>query len=610
MLFTYYYVSLQKVINLKTIMKEFFKYVLATVTGIILVAIIMGILSVISLVGLAASSASTTNVEDNSVFVLSLSGTLDERVAEDPLTMVTGEVSENIGLDKLLKAIKKAKDKEEIKGIYIEAGLFSSDTPASTHAIREALLDFKKSEKWIVAYADTYEQSTYYICSVADKIFLNPDGMIDWHGLASTPYFIKDLLAKFGVKYQLVKVGKYKSAPEMMTADKMSDPNREQVTAYMTGIWEVMLKEVSDSRKIPVDSLNAYADRFVALADQQDYIKMKMVDKLIYTDEIKGEIKKMLKIDEKDDIKQLTLADMEGVKGKKEEGEQIAVYYAYGDIVDSETGSLMDTEHSIVANTVCKDLEKLTKDDNVKAVVLRVNSPGGSAYASEQIWRAVTNLKAKKPVVVSMGGYAASGGYYISCAANYIVSEPTTITGSIGIFGMFPDFSGLLTEKLGVKFDEVKTNKHAAFGTVARPFNAEEIAMLDQYIGRGYELFRKRVADGRQQSIEQIEEIAQGRVWLGNDALKIKLVDEIGGLDKAVEKAAKLAKLDKYHATSYPEEQSWWSALLDQATSKGNYLDEQLQATLGEYYEPFKFVKNLNHQSAIQARLPYYINIK
>ena len=591
-------------------MKEFFKYVLATVTGIILVGIIMGILAVISLVGLAASSASTTNVEDNSVFVLSLSGTLNERTAEDPLASLTGEVSENIGLDKLLKAIKKAKDKEEIKGIYIEAGLFSSDTPASTHAIREALLDFKKSGKWIVAYADTYEQSTYYICSVADKIFLNPDGMIDWHGLASTPYFVKDLLAKFGVKYQLCKVGKYKSAPEMMTADGMSEPNREQVTAYINGIWEVMLKEVSDSRKIPVDSLNAYADRFVALAEPEDYVKMKMVDKLIYTDEVKGEVKKMLKIDEKDDINQLTLADMEGVKGKKNEGEQIAVYYAYGEIVDSETGSLMDTEHCIVANTVCKDLERLMNDDNVKAVVLRVNSPGGSAYASEQIWRAVTNLKAKKPVVVSMGGYAASGGYYISCAANYIVSEPTTITGSIGIFGMFPDFSGLLTEKLGVKFDEVKTNKHAAFGTVARPFNAEEMALLEQYIGRGYNLFRKRVADGRQQSIEQIEEIAQGRVWLGNDALKIKLVDEIGGLDKAIAKAASLAKVSQYHATSYPEEQSWWSNLLDQATSSNNYLDEQLQATLGEYYEPFKFVKSINRQSAIQARLPYYVNIK
>ena len=550
----------------------------------------MGILAVISLVGLAASSASTTNVEDNSVFVLSLSGTLNERAAEDPLATLTGEVSENIGLDKLLNAIKKAKDKEEIKGIYIEAGLFSSDTPASTHAIREALLDFKKSGKWIVAYADTYEQSTYYICSVADKIFLNPDGMIDWHGLASTPYFVKD--------------------PEMMTADGMSEPNREQVTAYINGIWEVMLKDVSDSRKIPVDSLNAYADRFVTLAEPEDYVKMKMVDKLIYTDEVKGEVKKMLKIDESDDIKQLTLADMEGVKGKKEGGDQIAVYYAYGEIVDSETGSLVDTEHNIVANTVCKDLEKLTNDDDVKAVVLRVNSPGGSAYASEQIWRAVTNLKAKKPVVVSMGGYAASGGYYISCAANYIVSEPTTITGSIGIFGMFPDFSGLLTEKLGVKFDEVKTNKHAAFGTIARPFNAEEMALLEQYIGRGYNLFRKRVADGRQQSIEQIEEIAQGRVWLGNDALKIKLVDEIGGLDKAIAKAASLAKVSEYHATSYPEEQSWWENLLDQAASKNNYLDEQLQATLGEYYEPFKFVKNMNRQSAIQARLPYYVNIK
>ena len=318
----------------------------------------------------------------------------------------------------------------------------------------------------------------------------------------------------------------------------------------------------------------------------------------------------MLKADEKDDIKQLTLADMEGVKGKKKEGDQVAVYYAYGDIVDSETGGLASGDHSIVANTVCKDLDRLAKDDDVKAVVLRVNSPGGSAYASEQIWNSVVKLKAKKPVVVSMGGYAASGGYYISCAANHIVAEPTTITGSIGIFGMFPDFSGLLTDKLGVKFDEVKTNKFAAFGTVARPFNAEELSLLEQYIGRGYELFRKRVADGRHQTVEQIEEIAQGRVWLGNDALKIKLVDEIGGLDKAIEKAAKLAKLDEYHATNYPEEASWWESLMSSMDSKGSYLDSQLRETLGEYYEPFLFVKNMNRHSAIQARLPYYVNIK
>lgn len=589
-------------------MKNFLKYVLATITGIILLGIVLAIISVISMVGLAASSASNTQVEENSVFTLMLSGTLDERSEENPIAMITGQVSDNLGLDNIITAIKKAKENEDVKGIYIEAGLFSSDSPASSRAIREALLDFKKSGKWIVAYADSYTQNTYYICSAADKVFLNPQGMLDWHGLASNPYFLKDLLAKFGVKYQLCKVGKYKSAPEMMTADKMSDPNREQVTAYIQGIWKVMLEDVSKSRKVSVDSLNAYADRYVAVADQQELVKMKLVDKLLYTDEVKGEIKKLLKIDEDKDIAQLSLSQMNGVKDKKEEGEQIAVYYAYGDIVDSETGGMMQSGHSIVANTVCKDLEKLTKDDKVKAVVLRVNSPGGSAYASEQIWRAVTNLKAKKPVVVSMGGYAASGGYYISCAANYIYSEPTTITGSIGIFGMFPDFSGLLTEKLGVKFDEVKTNKHAAFGTMARPFNAEEMALLDQYIGRGYELFRKRVADGRKQSVDQIEEIAQGRVWLGNDALGIKLVDAIGSLNDAVKKAAELAKVKEYHATSYPEPASWLESLLNKKSSD-SYLDAEMRQMLGEYYEPLRMIKTINQQNAIQARLPYYLNI-
>ena len=590
-------------------MKQFLKYVLATVTGIVLVVVVMGILGAISLVGLAASSAGSTKVEENSVFTLTLTGQLSERGESNPIAELTGQVSENVGLDDILEAIKKAKDNENIKGIYIEAGIFSGDSPASMHAIREALLDFKKSGKWIVAYADTYTQGTYYICSVADKLFLNPEGMLDWHGLASTPYFVKDLLAKFGVKVQLCKVGKYKSAPEMLTAEGMSEPNREQVTAYMNGVWKVMTDEVSKSRKISADSLNAYADQFVTLAEQKDLVKKKLVDKLLYTDEVKGEIKKMLKIESDEEIKQLTLSDMKDVKGKKEEGDKVAVYYAYGDIVDSEVGGMAQEGHSIVANTVCKDLEHLMNDDDVKAVVLRVNSPGGSAYASEQIWRAVTQLKTKKPVVVSMGGYAASGGYYISCNANYIYTEPTTLTGSIGIFGMFPDFSGLLTDKLGVKFDEVKTNKHAAFGTIARPFNAEEMELLGNYIDRGYQLFRKRVADGRKMKVEQVEDIAQGRVWLGNDALGIKLVDAIGSLDDAVKKAAELAKLKEYHTASYPEESDWLSSLLDQATQK-SYLDEQMKETLGEYYEPLRLVKNMNRQSAIQARLPYYLNIK
>ena len=590
-------------------MKDFLKYVLATVTGIILLTVIMGILATISMVGIAASSASSTKVEENSVFTLMLSGQLDERAEENPLGMLSGQISENVGLDDIISSIRKAKENEDIKGIYIEAGIFSSDSPASSHAIREALIDFKKSGKWIVAYADSYEQSSYYICSVADKIFLNPQGMVDWHGLGATPYFVKDLLTKLGIKVQLCKVGKYKSAPEMLTADGMSEPNREQVTAYINGVWQVMLKEVSESRKIAVDSLNAYADRFIALSKAEDYVKMKLVDKLLYTNEVKGEIKKMLKIDADESFPQLTLKDMENVKGKKKEGDQVAVYYAYGDIVDSDTGDMTDQEHSIVATKVCKDLEKLAEDDDVKAVVLRVNSPGGSAYASEQIWHAMMNLKAKKPVVVSMGGYAASGGYYISCPANYIIAEPTTITGSIGIFGMFPDFSGLLTEKLGIKFDEVKTNKHAAFGTMSRPFNAEEMALLEQYIDRGYQLFRKRVADGRKQSVEAIEKIAQGRVWLANDALKNKLVDEIGSLDKAIEKAAKLAKLSEYHATCYPEPTNWFDALMNQG-NKGSYLDSHLRTALGEYYEPFTYVKNIRHQNTIQARLPYYLIIK
>jgi protease-4 len=590
-------------------MKDFLKYVLATVTGILMVAIVMGILGAISLVGLAASSASTTEVEDNSVFVLSLSGTLEERAKDDPLAFLTGQVSENLGLDKILASIQKAKDNENIKGIYIEAGAFAAGSPASMHAIREALLDFKKSGKWIVAYGDSYTQATYYISSVADKVFMNPQGMVDWHGLGGETYYLRDLLAKVGVRFQAVKVGKYKSAVEMLTSDHMSEYDREQTECYINGIWKVMLDDVSKSRKISVDSLNAYADRGITFADVNEFVKLKFVDKLLYTDEVKGEVKKLLKMDSDDDIKQVSLGDMDGVKGKKEKGEKIAVYYAYGDIVDSETGGVVNDDHSIVATTVCKDLEKLMNDDDVKAVVLRVNSPGGSAYASEQIWRSVVNLKAKKPVVVSMGGYAASGGYYISCAANYIYSEPTTITGSIGIFGMFPDVSSLLTDKLAIKFDMVKTNKFADFGAASRPFNADEIALLENYIGRGYELFRKRVADGRKLPVEKVEEIAQGRVWLGNDALGIKLVDGIGSLDDAVKKAAQLAKVDEYYTTDYPDEPGWLESLTS-SVSKDNYLDEKLQETLGDYYTPFTYMKKVSQQSAVQARLPYIVVIK
>lgn len=592
-------------------MKEFIKYVGATITGIVMLSVIVGILGVISLVGLAASTASTVQVKDGSVFTLVLKNNIDERGTDNPIGFLNGSDTTIDGLNDIISAIHKAKDNENIKGIYIQADGMATDSPASLHAIREALLDFKKSGKWIISYSDGYSQSEYYLCSVADQILLNPQGQIGWHGLAAEPVFYKDLLAKFGVKFELCKVGKYKSAPEQVTADGMSEANREQVTAYVTGIWKVMLKDVSASRKISTDSLNAYADRFMDLADAQELIKLRLIDKTMYADEVKNVIKKRLDIDTDTDIPQLSLGDMLNVEDKKNRGDKVAVYYAYGDIVDEDNSNPMNPQTCIVGKDMCKDLEELADDDDVKAVVLRVNSPGGSAYASEQIWHAVTKLKAKKPVVVSMGGYAASGGYYISCAANYIYSDPTTITGSIGIFGMFLNYSELMKDKLGIKFDEVKTNKHANFGTRSRFFSAEEMAILDKYIGKGYELFRKRVADGRKMSVAQVEQIAQGRVWLGNDALKIHLVDGIGSLDDAVKKAAQLAKLDEYYASEYQTPSSWYETLLASASgNSGSYLDEQMQATFGELYEPLRYIKQVENMSKIQARLPYFLTIR
>ena len=592
-------------------MGDFFKYVGATVVGLILFFVIAGIFGAMSLVGMIASSEATKSVKDNSAFVLNLSGAMSERSESSIRDQLMGQATGVIGLEDVLKAIEKAKDNDRIKGIYIEAGLFTPDSYAGLQEIRNALLDFKKSGKWIVSYADTYTQATYYLASVSDKIFLNPQGQVNWQGLASQPYFLKDLMAKFGVKMQLAKVGAYKSAPEMFTADKMSDPNREQVTAYVQGLWENILKDVSESRKISVETLNQYADNMITFTDPKNYVAYKFVDKLIYSDEVKGEVKKMLKIGDDETINQLSLADMGNVKKKKNEGEQIAVYYAYGDIVDSRGGGLMNTGgHSIVSDEVCKDLEGLMKDDDVKAVVIRVNSGGGSAYASEQIWRSVKLLKAKKPVVISMGGMAASGGYYISCIADYIFAEPTTLTGSIGIFGMFPDVSNLLTQKLGVKFDEVKTNKNAGFGTMSRPFNEEEMSYLNAYIDRGYNLFRSRVAEGRKMSVEEVEKIAQGHVWLGQDALKIKLVDQLGDLDEAIAKAAQLAKLKEYHPAYYPGKADWMTQLMESTTGKGSYLDEQLRLTLGELYEPMMLLKNINQHNAIQARIPFEMNIK
>lgn len=590
-------------------MKDFFKNVLATAVGVLLVGFITGFFMVVSLVGMALSQSETAPVADNSVLVLRLTGSLSERANDDVLASLFGDRIPKLGLTTMTEAIRQAKESDKVKGIYIEAGAFAPDSYASLAAIRRELEEFRKAGKWIIAYGDSYTQGAYYLASVADKIYLNPQGQVDWHGLGSEPVFVKDLLAKLNVRMQVAKVGTYKSATEMFTGEKMSDADRQQTTAYLTGIWQNVVSAVGKSRSLTAQQLNAYADSLVSLAAPQDYVRMRMVDGLLYTDQVRQAVKKKLGLSPDDEIPQVSMSDLLAAGPEDKKGDEIAVYYAVGDIVDG-VFAMPSRESVIDAQKVCADLQDLAKDKDVKAVVLRVNSPGGSAYASEQIWHQVMELKKVKPVVVSMGSYAASGGYYISCPANWIVAEPNTLTGSIGIFGMFPDVSGLLREKLGLKFDEVKTNKYALFGTRSRPFTADELSHLESYIDRGYKLFRQRVADGRRLKVDQVEQVAQGHVWLGQDALKIGLVDQLGGVEVALRKAAQLAKLTQWHSSAYPVLPDYLSQLLDlPGAARGNYLDEQMRQSLGAYYEPFALIRDLQAQNPLQARLPFEPNI-
>lgn len=589
-------------------MKDFIKSVAATVVGIVAFLAIAGIFAVMSIIGMVASTEATRNVSDNSVLVLNLSGNVEEQGGDNIIGKLTDNTINTLGLNEILSAIKKAKDEPNIKGIYIEAGAFEAGY-ATLQEIRSALLDFKKSKKWIVTYADTYTQGAYYVASVADKVWLNPKGMIDWHGLGSQTMFLRDLYAKFGIKYQVVKVGKFKSFTETYTEDRMSDANRQQVSAFVNGTWKNIITAVAKSRSISADSLNAYADRMIVFEPAENLKRYKLVDELVYADNVKQKIKKMLNVGD-DPITQLTISDMSCVKSKDKADDIVAVYYAYGPIVQNGIASMFSQGNQIVAQDVCTDLEELANDDDIKAVVIRINSGGGDAYASEQLWHQVSMLKKKKPVVISMGDYAASGAYYMSCPASWIVAQPNTLTGSIGIFAAFPDASGLVTQKLGVKFDEVKTNRNSTFGNImARPFNSEELHYLQGFVNRGYELFRQRVADGRHLSIEKTEAIAQGRVWLGNDAIAIRLVDQLGGLPDAVAKAAQLAKLKSYSTEDYPAPLSLQDQLFG-AFNRNSYLDEQLRITLGSLYEPFVQMRNINRREALQAQIPYIINME
>ena len=594
-------------------MKDFFKNVAATIVGLFAFGLIMTILGFICIIGMVASSNSKPALKDNAVMVMKLQGQIEDRTEDNWLGELTGEQFNNLGMNRILSSIRKAKNEDKVKGIYLETGILETDY-ATLQEIRNALADFKKSGKWIIAYGDALSQGGYYLASVANKVYVNPEGNVDWHGIASQPQYIKDVAAKFGVHFTVVKVGKYKSYTETYTEDKMSDANREQVSRYIGGLWQQMLADVSKSRNISKDSQNRYADGLMVFDDAQLLKSRKMVDGFCYYDEIRDVVKRQLGLKTDETINQVDYNDVDmAIDDSNLMGEEIAVYYCQGSIVRMETPSIYGSEQQIVSTKVIKDLQELADNSQVKAVVLRINSGGGDAYASEQIWRAVKELNKKKPVVVSMGGMAASGAYYMSMGAQYIMAQPTTLTGSIGIFGALPDFSDLMTKKLGFKYDEVKTNRNSAYASagMSRPWSAEEITTMQNYVNRGYNLFRKRVAEGRKMSTEQVEKIAQGRVWLGTDAKNIKLIDGFGGLSDAIDKAAELAHLSSYQAVEYPALAGWMEQLMDMAGgNKGTYLDEQLRLALGDLYQPFIMIRNMKEKEPIQAALPYVLNIQ
>lgn len=584
-------------------MKDFFKYMLATVCGLFVAGVLMFFFGIVAVLGMLASGNSTASIESRSVFRLTLDGELQEDAAEDPLGGLMGARYGKLSLKKMLAAVDAARENPDVCGMYVEAKELVVSAPAMAQELRQAIEKFRESGKFVYAYGDAYSQTCYYICSAADKVILNPQGQIDWRGMASQPIFYKELLEKIGVKMQVFKVGTYKSAVEPYTGTQMSEENRMQVASYLNDIWATMLSEVAQSRGIPADRLNEYADSLYAFRPAEDLVKAGLADTVCYMDGVSALLRAATG-------KKEGTIPMAGVKElvadaalRNKKGEKIAVYYAYGDIVDRKD---QWSDAVIEAETMCRDLKRLREDKTVKAVVLRVNSGGGSAYASEQIWHEVGLLRKAKPVVVSMGGMAASGAYYLSCAADYIVAEPNTLTGSIGIFGMVPDGSRLLGEKLGLHFDVVKTNEYADFGTVSRPFNTAEAGMMQNYIQRGYRLFTRRVADGRKMKSDRVEALAEGRVWTGRQALANGLADANGNLEDAVEKAAQLAKLKAYRTESYPAPRTWYETLLDER--RENYVNGMLQEKFGTYYAPLVNLNRIERMAPIQARLPFEPN--
>lgn len=592
-------------------MKSFLKYTLATIVGVLLVNIIMFFFFFIFISAIAAFSEKTVDVKDNSLLTIKLNGEILDRTSDNPLDNIdlfSLTPKKNIGMNKILSSIRNAATDSRIKGIYLDLTEIQGNfgALAFTQEIRNALLKFKESGKFIYSYSNLgYSQKSYYLATVADKIFVNPETPLLLSGMSSSISFYKKTLEKLGIQPEVVKVGKFKSAVEPFIADEMSDANREQVKKYLDSSWGSITKAIAESRNIPVDSINALTNRFNIYTTEQ-FKDWGYFDGIAYEDEMLAILKEKCNTDTTLKLNQILLTDYQNVPASNQEyaKEKIAVVYAQGEIGMEQSANTIGPE-------LAKTIRKVRQDNKIKAIVLRVNSPGGSALTSDIIWREVELAAKTKPLIVSMGNVAASGGYYISCAADTIVAEPTTLTGSIGIFGMFFSGEKLIKDKIGINTNTVKTNEHSDFGgsyplplpISSRPLTTYERNVLQNYVNQGYETFLSRVIAGRGLSHDELHAIAQGRVWTGEDAQKIGLVDVLGGLEDAIQIAARNAGVDKYNIVEYPTIKNPIEELFTQLT--GSVKARIMKEELGAFYSTWEQLKNVIHHQGLIARIPY-----
>jgi len=586
-------------------MVKFFKYLLATFAGGIVAAFMLLIIFMGIFSAMAAMGDKETKISENTILLLDLNGPIVDRVEEDPfaeaLTSFTGEPAPE-GLNRLLKNIEKAKRDENISGIVLESGMLMAGY-ATIEEIRNALIDFKTSGKFIYSFAPVYTQKAYYLASVADKVYLNPSGMLELKGMYAERTFFKKALEKIGIEIQVFKHGKFKSAVEPFMLEKMSDASRLQTEVYLNSMWGHVKAGIAEARNLTPEKVSELADGMPMFSSDEFLVESGLIDGLKYKDEVINELKKLTEVEEDKDlsaIKNSKYAKVFVSNGKGFIKEKIAVIYAEGDI----DGTSSD---GIKSDKLSKTIRKARRDSSIKAIVFRVNSPGGSALGSEIIWREVQLAQETKPVIVSMGNYAASGGYYIACAAEKIVANPTTLTGSIGIFGMIPNAEGL-TNKLGLSFDGVKTNEFSDMPSITRPFRKEERDLLQAYIVKGYDTFIGRCADGRNTTKEAINEIGEGRVWSGSNALDIALVDEIGGLNKAIELAKEAAEMEEYRLVELPKAEDPFEKFMKELSGEARmFVGKSL---MGEEYKYIRTLENLKNGAQIQARIPYSLEIK